>query len=392
MMAGLDCGAHIGTMRIAIVHDTIVVRGGAEIVLDQLLILYPKADIFTLVRSLTDDEIPLLRQRTVHTSFIQKLPFAKTRYRSYLALMPLAIEQFDLSGYDLVVSSSFCAAKGVITGPHQTHVSYVHSPVRYAWDMYHTYLREAGLERGLKGLIAKLVLHYIRIWDVRTANGVDVYIANSDFIAKRIWKVYRRKSHVVYPSVTLEDLHVQEHKLDYYFVTARMVPYKLIPLIVKSFSQTPGRRLVVAGDGPELSKAKAEAGPNIEFIGFVDRAKLVMTMAAAKAFVYAAREDFGIVMVEAQACGTPVIAFGEGGALETVVDGQTGILFFEQTSEAIVAAVDRFERDGVGKNAGEIRAHAEQFSAEKFRNKIQAIVEDALHKNKSHHLDISVRL
>jgi glycosyltransferase involved in cell wall biosynthesis len=304
--------------------------------------------------------------------------------------MPLAIEQFDLSSYDLVLSSTYAVAKGVITGPDQLHVSYVHSPIRYAWDMYHTYLREAKLERGFMATLAKLILHYIRIWDLRTANGVDVYIANSNFIAKRIWKVYRRKSYIVSPSVNLDEFEVQEKKDDYYFVTARMVPYKLIPLIVKSFSQMPNRKLIVAGDGPEMVRAKAEAGPNIEFIGFVDRKTLAVKMAAAKAFVYAAKEDFGIVLTEAQACGTPVIAFGEGGALETVVDGETGLFFYQQTSLAIIDAVEKFEKFGVTKSAIEIRRHAENFSAEKFRENIHAIVDSEFKKIKlnSHCLEL----
>ena len=352
-------------MKTAIIHDWLVVRGGAELVLDEILDLYPEADVFTLVRTLTDEEMPLLKGRKVTTSVIQKLPFGKSRYRSYLPIMPFAVEQFDLSEYDLVISSNYAVAKGVITGPNQLHISYIHSPIRYAWDLYHSYMTDAKI-RGLRGLIAKLSLHYIRLWDLRTANSVDHFIANSQFIARRIWKIYRREATVLYPPVSMANFPLQAEKSDYYFTSGRMVPYKKIPLIVESFAATPDRKLIVAGIGPELERAKAKATANVEFVGFVETTRLADLLGRAKAYIYAAEEDFGIAVVEAQACGTPVIAFGRGGALETVIDGKTGLFFPEQTTAAIHDAMDHFEKTGVTLTPAEIRSHAEQFDQKQF--------------------------
>ena len=257
--------------------------------------------------------------------------------------MPLAIEQFDLSEYDLIISSSFAVAKGVITGPDQLHVSYVHSPIRYAWDLQYEYLKTSGLNRGLKGWIAKWQLHKIRLWDYRTANGVDAWIANSSFIARRIWKIYRREASIIYPPVDVTNYLPSESRKEHYFTLSRLVPYKRIDLIVEAFGQMPDKELVVIGDGPEAHKIRALCPKNVELLGYQSAETVQEYMKTAKAFIFAAQEDFGIVPVEAQACGVPVIAYGKGGVLDTVKDGETGLLFYEQTVPGLVDAVKHFE-------------------------------------------------
>jgi len=229
-------------VRVAIVHDWLVTYAGAERVLEQIVACFPDADLFALVDFLEDRSF--IRGKPVTTSFIQKLPKAKTKYRSYLPLMPLAIEQLDLSAYDVVISSSHAVAKGVLTGPDQVHVSYVHSPIRYAWDLQHQYLNESKLTAGPKSALARLILHYIRNWDVRTANSVDSFVSNSDFIARRIKKVYQRDADVINPPVDVEAFSILEQKEDFYLTASRMVPYKKIDLIVEAFAKMPERRLV----------------------------------------------------------------------------------------------------------------------------------------------------
>lgn len=339
-------GALDQQMKVAVVHDWLVTYAGAERVLEQILRLYPQADVFSTVDFLPDSERHFLNGCTVTTSFIQKLPFARKKYRSYLPLMPLAVEQFDLSAYDVVISSSHAVAKGVITSPNQKHISYVHSPMRYAWDLQHQYLRESGLDTGFKGWIAQYLLHRLRLWDYRTANGVDVFLANSAFIAKRIWKVYRREAQVIYPPVAVEDFTLVADKEDFYLTASRMVPYKKMDMIVQAFATMPDKKLVVIGDGPDMAKIKQQAvgHSHIQLLGFQSFAVLKDQMQRAKGFVFAGEEDFGITPVEAQACGTPVIAFGKGGALETVVDGVTGLFFAEQSVSSLVDAIDRFEQ------------------------------------------------
>ncbi|HGL4258963.1 glycosyltransferase family 4 protein [Burkholderia dolosa] len=368
-------------LRVAIVHDWLVTYAGAERVLEQIIACFPDADLFSLVDFL--DDRAFVRGKPVTTSFIQKLPFARTRYRSYLPLMPLAIEQLDVSGYDLVISSSHAVAKGVLTGPDQVHISYVHSPIRYAWDLQHQYLEQSNLTHGPKSLLARLILHYIRNWDTRTANAVDGFIANSAFIARRIRKVYHRDAAVIFPPVDVDAFSLNDAKEDFYLTASRMVPYKKIDLIVDAFSRTPERKLVVIGDGPEMQKIRAKASPNVEIMGYQPFAVLHDRMRRAKAFVFAAEEDFGISVVEAQACGTPVIAYGKGGALETVLDPQsdanpTGLFFDEQTPAAIVAAVDEFERAPQRFTPRACRANAERFSADTFRRRFLDYVEAAL--------------
>ncbi len=374
-------------MRIAIVHDWLVVYAGAERVLEQMLGCYPEADLFSLVDFLPTGQRDFIRNKTVTTSFIQRLPKARKKYRAYLPLMPLAVEQFDLSAYDLVISSSHAVAKGVLTGPDQLHVCYVNSLMRYAWDLQHQYLREAGLERGIRGWMAKLILHYIRLWDIRTAYGVDAFVANSAFIARIISKTYRRESTLIYPPVDVSAFSLRPDKEDFYVTASRMVPYKMVGLIVEAFSAMPDKRLVVIGDGPDFTKVKAKAGPNIELLGFfADREALRDHLQRARAFVFAAVEPFGIAPLEAQACGTPVIAFSKGGALETIIPlseaqcaapspAPTGVFFREQSVAAIIAAVERFEGAGAAITPEACRENALRFAPERFRAEFTAFVE-----------------
>jgi glycosyltransferase involved in cell wall biosynthesis len=364
-------------MKVAIVHEWLVTLGGSEKVLQQIMECFPQADIFTLIDYL--DDRSWLKGKQVKTSFIQNLPFARKHYRTYLPLMPLAIEQFDLSAYDLIISSSHAVAKGVLSGPDQLHISYVHSPIRYAWDLQHQYLREAGLTSGFKSALARVLLHYIRGWDVHSANSVDHLISNSRFIARRIKKIYGRDATVIYPPVDVSGLPLHAEKSDFYLTASRMVPYKRIDLIVKAFSQTPQRRLIVIGDGPDMKKVKAACGPNVQILGYQSFEVLRDHLQRAKAFVFAAEEDFGISVVEAQACGTPVIAFGKGGALESVVgfpkEHPTGVFFREQTTASLLEAVDCFENNAGLFEPYHCRKKAEQFSTEHFKKSFRAYVE-----------------
>lgn len=364
---------------VAIIHDWLTTYAGAERVLEQMLLLYPEADLFSVCDFIPESERGFLSGRKPKTTFIQHLPGASKRYRSYLPLMPLAVEQLDLSAYDLVISSSHAVAKGVLTGPDQLHISYVHSPIRYAWDLQHQYLRESGLDHGLKGWMAKWLLHKIRLWDLRTANGVDCFVANSGFIARRIWKTYRREADVVYPPVDVSSFTLREDKEDFFLTASRMVPYKKIDLIVEAFAAMPSKRLVVIGDGPDMVKIRAKAGSNVQLMGYQPFDVLRDHMQRAKAFVFAAEEDFGITPVEAQACGTPVIAFGKGGALETVraldqSEKPTGVFFDEQNVANIVAAVERFETNREAFAAAACRDNAMRFSPEVFREQFSALV------------------
>jgi len=369
-------------MKIAIVCDWLVTYAGAERVLEELLTCFPDADIFAVVDFLEPHDRHFLQNKTVHTTFIQQFPFAKKYYRAYLNWMPLAIEQFDLSAYDLVISSSHAVAKGVITGPDQIHISYVHSPMRYAWDLQHQYLRESGLDKGVKGYFAKRLLHKMRLWDQRTANGVDYFIANSHYIARRIWKTYRRESQVIYPPVKTDLFKPAGKKEDFYLTASRMVPYKKIDLIVESFAQMPEKKLVVIGDGPGMAKIKSKATSNIHLMGHQPHEILVNYMQRAKAFVFAAEEDFGITPVEAQACGTPVIAYGKGGALETVRDlsqtEPTGLFFLKQETAELCDAVKQFEMAQDKFTIANGVANAARFSTEVFRREMKQFVADKI--------------
>ena len=368
-------------MKIAIIHDWLVTYAGAERVLEQMLKVFPDADLFSMVDFLPEGERDFILNKPVKTSFIQKWPKAKTKYRNYLPLMPLAVEQFDLSSYDLVISSSHAVAKGVITGPDQLHISYVHSPIRYAWDLQHQYLRESGLDIGFRGWIAKYLLHRIRKWDVGTANRVDVFVANSHFIKRRIDKVYRRDSHVIFPPVSVDEFQLWAGKQDFYLTASRMVPYKKMDMIVEAFTQMPDKKLKVIGIGPDFEKIKkvAQGYSNIELLGYQPFSLLKESMQKAKAFVFAAEEDFGITPVEAQACGTPVIAYGKGGALETIVgldsEKPTGVFFREQTVDALAQSIETFELEVHKIRPEHCVENARRFSDKRFRQEFKNFVD-----------------
>jgi glycosyltransferase involved in cell wall biosynthesis len=371
-------------MKVAIVHEWLETYAGSERVVEELIACFPSADFFAVVDFLPEEARGFLGGRRVRTSFIQQLPFARRHFRHYLVLMPLAIEQLDMTAYDLVISSSHAVAKGVITGPDQLHVSYVHSPMRYAWDLQHQYLRQSGLDRGVKGALIRVVLHQMRQWDVRSANGVDVFLANSAHVGRRIGKAYRRDAVVVPPPVDIASFTLHAEKEDFYLVASRFAPYKRIDLLVEAFVAMPEARLVVVGDGNEAAGIHhaARGAANIEFRGHVTRPELVSLMQRARAFLFAGEEDFGIVMVEAQACGTPVIAYGRGGARDIVIDvdaaAPTGLLFEPQSAEAVRLAVRRFEVECHRIEPEACRSNALRFGREKFRERIQALVEDLM--------------
>ncbi|HIP35874.1 MAG TPA: glycosyltransferase family 4 protein [Crocinitomix sp.] len=361
-------------MKKALVHDWFSVYAGAEKCVESFTNIWDDFEIYSLIDFLSDEDREIiLKGKNVKTSFIQSLPFSKKKYRNYLPFFPMAIEQHDLSKYDVILSSSHAVAKGVLTHSNQLHISYVHTPIRYAWDLYHQYLRESGLDTGLKGKLAKYFLHKIRMWDISTINRVDHYIANSNYIARRIKKIYGKESTVIYPPVDVEKFKLHEEKEDFYLTASRMVPYKKIDLIVEAFSKT-DKKLIVIGTGPDMEKIKSFAKNNVEFLGFASDKVLLAYMQKAKAFVFAAEEDFGIVPVEAQACGTPVICLGKGGTKETVIDKVTGIHFEEQTVTSLLNAIDRFE--DLEFNSKKIREHALKFSKERFEKKIEEFVNE----------------
>jgi len=366
-------------MKIAIIHDWLVTYAGAERVLEQMLNVFPNADLYSLVDFLPADQRDFILNKPVTTSFIQKLPLAKNKYRNYLPLMPLAIEQHDLSSYDIVISSSHAIAKGVLTGPDQLHICMCYSPIRYAWDLQHQYLHESGLTKGVTGWMAKAILHYIRLWDYRTASGVDKFIGISNFIARRIQKVYGRDATVIYPPVDIEQFTCCGKKEDFYFTASRMVPYKRIDLIVEAFTAMPDRKLIVIGDGPDFEKIKTKAGPNVSLLGYQSFAVLKDHLQRARAFVFAAEEDFGIAPLEAQACGTPVIAYKKGGAVETICGAAsstpTGVFFEQQTIKSLQQAVCIFEDLTCKISSKACRENAIRFSLERFRCEFKHYVE-----------------
>ena len=380
-------------MKIAIIHDWLVTYRGGERVVAELIKMYPDADIFSTVDFMDKKDRHILQGKVPKTSFIQRLPFARKYYRLYLPLMLTAIEQLDLTDYDLVISSSSAVAKGVITGPGQLHISYVHSPIRYAWDLQHVYLREAGLDKGIRGIYARALLHYVRMWDQRTANGVDHFVANSRFIAARIRKTYRRTAEVIYPPVDTDTFTpVKQARDDFYLTASSLVPYKRVPMIAEAFAGMPDKTLVVVGDGPDMAALKKVAGPNVRVLGYQSHDELLKLFRTARAFVFAAEEDFGIMPVEAQACGLPVIAYARGGSLETIrgLDHETptGVFFSEQTIPFVIQAVREFEKNADRFDSDNIRENALRFSTEKFHQHFRGAVEQQFLNRDDHSIGL----
>ena len=380
-------------MKKALIHDILVQSGGAEKCVESFTNIWDDFDIFTLVDNLSNqDRERMLKGKHTTTSFIQKLPFSKKLFRHYFSFYPIAVEQFDFSEYDLVLSSSFSACKGVLTRPDQIHISYVYSPVRYAWDLYHQYLKEAKLESGLKSIIIKWMLFKFRNWDAGTANRPDYYIAISHYIAKRIKKLYDKEAIVIYPPVNCDKFTIGNTTDEYYFTTSRMVPYKKMDLIVEAFKHMPDKKLLVGGDGPDFEKIKKIAPKNVEMLGFLETNMLINYTQKAKAFIFAAEEDFGIAPIEAQACGIPVIAFGKGGALETIVGSfafeknvkktDTGIFFEKQTIESLTNAVEVFEQNKDIFDKNTIRNQALKFDTKRFEKEFKDTIENIILNHK----------
>ena len=362
--------------KVVIVHDWLVTNAGAEKVLKAILEIYPDADVFSLVDFLDKkDRDVILNGKYAKTSFIQKLSFVKKHFRNYLPFFPKAIENFDLSEYDLIISSSWAVAKGVQKDKNQLHICYCHTPIRYVWDLYDEYT--SNLKQPKRFLVQQ-TLKYIRKWDLATVDRVDYFVANSKFVQGRIQKTYGRDSKVIYPPVDVEKFNLYGQKEEFYLTASRLVPYKKTKLIVEAFNAMADKKLVVIGAGEEFEDIQKIAGKNITVLGYCEDSVMVDTMQRAKAFVYAAVEDFGIVPIEAQACGTPVIALNDGGTAETVVDGVNGVHFETQCVEDIVNAVERFE--SLKFDAVRIAKDAKSYATSRFKQEIEDFVASKLMK------------
>jgi glycosyltransferase involved in cell wall biosynthesis len=369
MFNGMMMEKPLPKCKIAIVHEWFTTLGGSEKVIEQLLKIFPNADLFSLFDFLPEKDRAFLGSTKVQTTFLQTMPFINHKnYRTYLPFMPLAVEQINLSEYDVIISNCHAVSKGVITSPEQLHIGYIHTPMRYAWDMQNAYLENSGL-KNIKGAVARVLLHYIRNWDVIASMRPDRLLANSSFIAKRVRKIYRRDSHVLYPPVDTDYFTANGPREDFYLAASRFVPYKRVDLIAEAFRGIPDKKLIIIGDGPELPRVKHLFGENVTWLGYQPADVLRDHLQRCKAFIFAAKEDFGIMPLEAQACGAPVIAFGEGGATETVrgqgCSSQTGVFFNEQSVPALQAAILEFEALNI--KADDCRANAELFSNQRFQ-------------------------
>ena len=356
-------------MNIALVHEFLVTWGGSDLVAREFCKAFPGAPLHTALYDARVME-PHFQGVSIHTSALQKYPLALKKHRLYMPFFPLAFEQFDFTGYDVVLSSHHMAAKGVVTGADTCHICFVHTPMRYAWDYYHEYM--TGFSRFTRPMLRAL-FHWLRVWDAAAANRVDFFIANAHNVARRIWKHYRRPSAVIHSPIEADRfLNVNSAVGDYYLVVSRLVPYKRVDVAVEAFNRL-GIKLVIAGNGPELNRLKSMAKSNIEFIGFVDGGRLAELYAGCRAFIFPGFEDFGLTPLEAQASGRPVIAYGAGGALETVIQHKTGTFFPEQTPDSLAQAVRSFDWQACDPAA--MRDHARQFDVAVFRRKISEFVQ-----------------
>ena len=377
-------------LKYAFVHEwfTPKATGGSELVVQEIL-NYIDAQLYALIDFESNNSESYLYQRSIKTTFLQNWPLARNGVQKYLPLMPFAIEQLDLRDYDVILSSSHAVAKGVITSPHQLHISYCHTPMRYAWDLTFDYLQGDSRGRGLSGILTRYILHRLRTWDVISANRVDYFIANSHHTARRIWRCYRRQAKVIYPPVNINRFQnlapSPSQKEDFYLTVCRLVSYKKVSLIVEAFNQLK-KPLVIIGTGSDLQKIRKLAKSNVRIMGLQPHNVVEEYLAKARAFVYTACEDFGIALVEAQACGTPVIAYKQGGASETVKDIKqypktgTGILFPEQTVAAIVQAVKTFEKYQSQIDLAQCCLQAEKFSPTIFKKSYLEFVDNCCQK------------
>lgn len=350
------------------VHDWLTGQRGGEKVLEVFAEIFPDAPIYTLFH-FSGSQAESLEKRDIRTSFLQKMPFNKKRYRWYLPFFPLAVELFDLQAFDLVLSSSHCVAKGAIPSPDALHISYIHSPVRYAWNQYFAYFSPDKMGFFTRRLVPPLI-HRLRQWDVTSTTRVDHFLANSETVARRIHRYYRRKAEVVYPPVDTEQFKLGGQQEDYFLLVSALVPYKRIDLAVEAFNRN-GWKMKIVGKGPEYKKLKKEAHKNIEFLGFLPPQDLVTAYQGAKALLMPGEEDFGINSLEAQACGIPVVAYGKGGARETIVSQETGLFFEESTVQSLQGALDKFQTMPFNKTA--IRENALAFSKERFKEKVSSL-------------------
>jgi len=366
----------------SVVHEWLTDWGGSEDVTRLILDCFPQADLYATIDFLSKQDRARLGERAIHTTFLQRAPGVRTRFWNYLPVTGLAVEGHDVAAADIILSSSHAFAKGVIPRGDQLHVSYVHSPMRYAWDLREQYLKDYRLDRGLKGMLARYFFHRLRMWDRQTANNVDLFLANSRHVQQRIWRTYRRPSRVIYPPVRTQQFTVQAQKEDHFVTVSRLVSYKRIGMVLEAFRSMPRRKLIVIGDGPEMPALKANCPPNVTLMGRQSDEVVGQHLGAAKAFVFAAHEDFGISPVEAQACGTPVIAYGAGGSLETVrglqqTDRPTGLFFSQQTAASLAEAVGCFEDAGPVFDPLACREWAEQFGEARFKREFGGCVEQA---------------
>ena len=378
-------GKMLKDINAGLVHDWLPTVAGGERVLAEMARMFDNGAIYTLFDFLTEQErADISNMLPVHTSKLNNLPGVQKYYRYLLLQCTRSIEKFDVTSHDVVVSSSAALAKGVLTSPEQAHIAYIHSPARYAWDLTFEYINGIdGLAAILKRHLAHAMMHRFRMWDIRTVPQVDQYVANSEFIRSRIWKTYRRDAQVIYPPVDTTAFQIGEgDREDYYFTASRMVPYKQVPLIASAFAQRPKLKLVIAGDGPEMAKVRANAGPNVEILGHISFDELRARMQKARAFIFAAKEDFGIVPVEAQACGCPVVALSSGGTRETVrdisMDKPTGVWFDAQTQEELLKAIDKVEVEYASITSQSCRENALYYRAERFQKELGACIVDTM--------------
>lgn len=357
-------------MRIALIHDWLTGRRGGEKVLEVFAELFPDADIYTLFH-IKGSQHPTIEKRKIFVSFLQKFPFIKTHYRNYLPLFPLAVESFDLTDYDLIISSSHCVAKGAIPGPDAIHLCYCFTPMRYAWDQFHYYFGK-GRVSVVKRMFISPIISYLRVWDVASSSRVQSFAADSNYVARRIKKYYGRDAEVIHAPVDTDYFVLGEGRGDYFLIVSALVPYKRIDLAIEVFKKRK-EKLIIVGTGPEFKKLRKVAPPNVYFAGNVSNGELLRLYQNARAFLLPGIEDFGIAPLEAQACGIPVIAFGKGGAVETVKNGETGILFYEQSPDSLNNAIDRLQN--MEFNKFEIRKWAENFSYQNFKKRIREWIE-----------------